>query len=195
MVTGAEPAVDITELYAAHRLSLVRLAVLLVDDVASAEDVVQDAFAALSRRHDAVKDPSKALAYLRVAVVNTARSALRRRRTARAYSPPHDLSPPSPEDTAVLAEEHREVIAALHRLAPRQREVLVLRYWSDLSEADIARTLGISQGTVKSTASRALAALEKAMGGGRSDDHTLRSGCAPPWPPAPTRSGPRTSRR
>ena len=160
---GTEPPVDITELYAAHRLPLVRLAVLLVDDLASAEDVVQDAFAALARRPDAVRDPSKALAYLRVSVVNTARSALRRRRTARAYSPPHDLSPPSPEDTAVLAEEHREVIEALQQLSPRQREILVLRYWSNLSEADIAHTLQISQGTVKSTASRGLVALEKAM--------------------------------
>jgi RNA polymerase sigma-70 factor (sigma-E family) len=160
---GMEPAVDITELYAAHRLQLVRLAVLLVDDFASAEDVVQDAFAALARRPDAVRDPSKALAYLRVSVVNTARSALRRRRTARGYSPPDDVAPPGPEDAAVLAEEHREVIAGLHTLAPRQREVLVLRYWSNLSEAEIARTLGISQGTVKSTASRALVALEKSM--------------------------------
>ena len=158
-----EPAVDISELYAAHWLSLVRMAVLLVDDMASAEDVVQDAFAALARRPEAVRDPSRALAYLRVSVVNTARSALRRRRTARAYSPPHDLSPPSPEDSAVLAEEHRAVIAALHTLAPRQREVLVLRYWSHLSESEIARTLEISQGTVKSTASRALVALEKAL--------------------------------
>ncbi|WP_236666519.1 SigE family RNA polymerase sigma factor [Nocardioides baculatus] len=156
-------AVDITELYAAHRLSLVRLAILLVDDLASAEDVVQDAFAALTRRPGAIKDPSKALAYLRVSVVNASRSALRRRRTARAYSPPHDTAPPTPEDTAVLAEEHRQVIVALHTLAPRQREVLVLRYWSNLSEAEIAAALQISQGTVKSTASRALVALEKAM--------------------------------
>ena len=162
-ILGTDPAVDITELYAVHRLSLVRLAVLLVDDLASAEDVVQDAFAALARRPDAVKDPSKALAYLRVSVVNTARSSLRRRRTARAYTPPHDLSPPSPEDSAVLAEEHREVIEALQQLAPRQREVLVLRYWSNLSEAEIAETLSISRGTVKSTASRGLDALEKIM--------------------------------
>ena len=158
-----EPAVDITEIYAAHRLSLVRLAILLVDDLASAEDVVQDAFASLSRRPDAVKDPSKTLAYLRVSVVNTARSALRRRRTARAYAPPHTLSPPTPEESAILAEEHREVIDALRTLAPRQREVLVLRYWSNLSEAEIAVTLGISPGTVKSTASRALVALERSM--------------------------------
>lgn len=158
-----EPSVDITELYAAHRLSLVRLAVLLVDDLASAEDVVQDAFAALARRPGAVRDPSNALAYLRVSVLNAARSALRRRRTARAYTPPHEPAPPSPEDSAVLAEEHREVITALHRLAPRQREVLVLRYWSNLSEAEIAQALDISQGTVKSTAGRALAALEKSL--------------------------------
>ena len=203
-----ESAVDITELYAAHRLSLVRLAMLLVDDFASAEDVVQDAFAALARRPDAVKDPSKALAYLRVSVVNTARSALRRRRTARAYSPPHDLSPPSPEDTAVLAEEHREVIEALHQLAPRQREVLVLRYWSNLTEAEIAQTLDISQGTVKSTASRALVALEKAMRTTRDElgeggamrttpemQPTSSSGSAPRCPLAPSWCSPRTSLR
>ena len=63
----------------------------------------------------------------------------------------------------MLAEEHREVLAALKQLPNRQREVLVLRYWSDLSEAQIADALGISRGTVKSTASRALAALEKIM--------------------------------
>ena len=67
----------------------------------------------------------------------------------------------------MLAEEHREVIAALHGLAPRQREVLVLRYWSNLSEAEIAAALQISQGTVKSTASRALVALERAMSSGK----------------------------
>ena len=156
-------AVDIAELYAAHRLSLVRLAILLVDDLASAEDVVQDAFTALTRRRGALDDPSKALGYLRVSVVNTARSALRRRRTARAYVPPHEIVPASPEDRSVVAEEHREVVAALRELPPRQREVVVLRYWSGLSEAEIATTLDISRGTVKSTASRALAALERAL--------------------------------
>ena len=74
----AARAVDIAELYAAHRVSLVRLAILLVDDLASAEDVVQDAFTALTRRRGALDDPSKALGYLRVSVVNTSRSALRR---------------------------------------------------------------------------------------------------------------------
>jgi RNA polymerase sigma factor (sigma-70 family) len=63
----------------------------------------------------------------------------------------------------VLSEEHSQVLAAVRRLAPRQREVLVLRYWSDMSEAQIADVLGLSRGTVKSTASRALDALEKIM--------------------------------
>ncbi|MCH1866607.1 SigE family RNA polymerase sigma factor [Nocardioides sp. CFH 31398] len=157
------PPVGLDELYATHRLSLVRLALLLVDDVASAEDVVHDAFARMVARRTPLRDPHAALAYLRTSVVNGSRSALRRRRTARAYAPPADVGPASPEDTAVLAEEHRAVLDGLARLGRRQREVLVLRYWSGLSEADIAATLGISRGTVKSTASRALGALERVM--------------------------------
>ncbi len=151
---------QLAELYAAHRLSLVRLAVLLVDDLGSAEDVVQDAFAAFAAK-GALRDPGAALGYLRVSVVNGCRSALRRRRTARAYTPPHEVPPDGPDARAVLREDHREVLAALDRLAPRQREVLVLRYWSGLSEAEIATTLGISRGAVKSTASRALTALQQ----------------------------------
>jgi RNA polymerase sigma-70 factor (sigma-E family) len=151
------------ELYAAHRLRLVRLAVLLVDDLQTAEDVVQDAFAAFLVRRSGLDDQDKALAYLRTSVVNGARSKLRRRRTARAYVPPHEVPRDDTAEGAVLADEHREVMAALQQLAPRQREVLVLRYWSELSEAEIAAALGISRGAVKSTASRALDALEKIM--------------------------------
>ncbi|MDP9795802.1 RNA polymerase sigma-70 factor (sigma-E family) [Catenuloplanes nepalensis] len=151
---------EINVLYHARRLSLVRLAVLLVDDLETAEDVVQDAFAALYRRHGpdlrGLADPH---AYLTTAVLNAARSALRRRRTVRAWVPP--VPPPSPaaEDEALRAEGDTELLAALTRLTIRQRQVLVLRYWSDMSEAEIAETLRISRGTVKSTASRALAAL------------------------------------
>lgn len=153
---------DIAELYAAHRVRLVRMAVLLVDDVETAEDMVQDAFAGLVK-HGRLRDPQAALGYLRMAVVNNSRSALRRRRTVRAHVPRVEVAPSGPEATAVLREEHREVIEALHQLPPRQREVLVLRYWSDLSEADIAETLGISRGGVKSSASRGLDALEKLL--------------------------------
>jgi RNA polymerase sigma factor (sigma-70 family) len=79
--------------------------------------------------------------------------------------PPRRIEDARPDERAVLAEEHREILAAVDRLAPRQREVLVLRYWSGLTEAEIAETLGISRGAVKSTASRALDRLEKIMGG------------------------------
>ncbi len=163
--SSAAPAspVSLAELYAAHRLRLVRLAVLLVDDLPTAEDVVHDVFAGLAGRRRGLEDPGSALSYLQTAVVNRSRSALRRRRTARAYVPPRDPDAGGPESRAVLSEEHREVLAALTHLAPRQREVLVLRYWAELSEAEIADTLRISRGTVKSTASRALDLLLQRM--------------------------------
>ncbi|MFI5522728.1 RNA polymerase sigma factor [Streptomyces platensis] len=159
-----EPPPTISELYHAHRLTMVRLAVLLVDDRATAEDVVQDAFAALYKRHgEQLDEVDNALAYLRTAVVNAARSVLRRRRTARDYTPPYEADAPSAEERIVLDEEHREVFAALSGLTARRREVLVLRYWGDLTEAQIATTLGISRGAVKSLASRALDSLEKIL--------------------------------
>ncbi|GHB58259.1 RNA polymerase sigma24 factor [Streptomyces cirratus] len=162
--TPAPPT--ITDLYHAHRLGMVRLAVLLVDDLATAEDVVQDAFTALYRRHgEQIKGVDNALGYLRTAVVNTSRSVLRRRRTARAWIPPVTADVPSAEASVVLDEAHREVLAALGRLTPRRRQVLVLRYWAELSEAEIADTLGISRGAVKSNASRALDALERILEG------------------------------
>ncbi|UUZ58314.1 RNA polymerase sigma factor [Nocardioides sp. B-3] len=103
------------------------------------------------------------MGYLRVSVVNGSRSMLRKRRTVRGYKPPRTIEAAGPEDRAVLAEEHSEVFAAVQSLPPRQREVLVLRYWSGLSEAEIAAAPGITPGTVKSTASRALDALERTL--------------------------------
>ncbi|GAA2823984.1 SigE family RNA polymerase sigma factor [Kitasatospora paracochleata] len=166
LLRGGRPADEerptLTELYHAHRLGLVRMAVLLVDHQDIAEDVVQEAFTALYSKHgEQLDDLDNALGYLRTSVVNGARSVLRRRKTAREYVPPHEADAPSAEDHAVLNDEHRRVLVALNELTQRQREVLVLRYWSDMSEAQIAETLGLSRGAVKSTASRALDALEK----------------------------------
>ncbi|MFD8143114.1 RNA polymerase sigma factor [Streptomyces sp. NPDC059708] len=163
---AGDPVPTVSQLYHAHRLSMVRLAVLLVDDLGTAEDVVQDAFTALYRRYgERITEVDNALGYLRTSVVNTARSVLRRRRTARAWIPPVTADVPSAEASVVLDEAHREVLAALGRLTPRRRQVLVLRYWADLSEAEIAETLGISRGSVKSNASRALDALERILEG------------------------------
>jgi RNA polymerase sigma-70 factor (sigma-E family) len=151
----------IADLYATHRLSLVRLAVLLVDDTGTAEDVVHDAFVALQRNAARLRDPRAAVAYLQKSVVNTARSALRRRYTVRKHL---RVAEPDIGEAAdcgyLLAEEHREVYSAVRQLPPRDQQVLALRYWSELSEAEIAAALGISRGTVRSTASRALDKLE-----------------------------------
>jgi RNA polymerase sigma-70 factor (sigma-E family) len=151
------------DLYKTHRMRLIRLALLLVDDPATAEDVVQEAFTGLHRHWGNLRDAAAAVGYLRTAVVNGSRSVLRRRKTARDYNPPHAVNARSAESLAMLTAEHQSVVRALSHLPPRQREVLVLRYYGNLTEAEIAEAAGISKGTVKSTASRALEALQKIM--------------------------------
>ncbi len=150
----------VAELYRRERPGLLRLAVLLTGGHAQAEDVVQDAFVALQRRWPSLADQNGAAGYLRVSVVNGARSLHRRRAVAWRHRrvPEPDGLPPA-DAALLLAEEHREVIVAVRRLPRRQQEVLVLRYWSGLSEAEIAATLGVSRGTVKTCASRAMAKL------------------------------------
>jgi RNA polymerase sigma-70 factor (sigma-E family) len=163
-VRGMLPAargVDLHTLYDAHWRYLVRLAMLLVDDVASAEDVVQDAFMALHRKAADLRDPDAGLAYLRTSVLNLSRSVIRRRQVARKH-----LKVAEPEATAgadhdvLVRDDHRQALDAVRSLPRRQREVLVLRYWSGLSEREIAQTLGISTGSVKSAASRGMATLQ-----------------------------------
>lgn len=161
----ADAAVD--ALYAAHWRRLVRLSVLLVGDVGTAEEVVQDAFVALHGRWGRLRDPDRAAAYLRQSVVNRSRSVLRHRgvvdRHAARERRPDDASP---ADAPLLDDERRaRVLAALRALPRRQREVLALRYYLDLSEADIADTLRISRGAVKSHASRGSAALRTLLEG------------------------------
>jgi RNA polymerase sigma-70 factor (sigma-E family) len=148
----------VSELYRHHWLGLVRLAVLVVDDRQSAEDVVQEAFTGLYRRWP-LKDSDKALSYLRAAVLNGSRSVLRRRRVARLYTPPAERPNSSAESAAVVGEDRREVQQALQALPTRTREVLVLRYYLDLAHAEIAQILGISESTARATASRGIAIL------------------------------------
>jgi RNA polymerase sigma-70 factor (sigma-E family) len=157
----------VERLFRAHRLSMVRLASLLVDDRESAEDVVQDAFAGLHRRWASLRTDEAALGYLRTSVVNGSRSMLRRRRTVRRNpQPAADAFAAEPADgRMMLAEEHRDVLAAMRRLPARQREVIILRYWSELTEAQIAAALGISLGAVKSSASRGRDAIAATLGG------------------------------
>jgi RNA polymerase sigma-70 factor (sigma-E family) len=165
LARAAGPADDaaITELYRRHYAGLVRLAVLLLDDVGSAEDVVQESYAELYRRWDRLRDTGRALVYLRAAVLNRSRSALRRRRIARRYTPPVERPAGSPEQAAVLREDQLEVGRALMALPVRMREVLVLRYYLDLPFAEIATTLGIGESSARAYASRGIAALSQKL--------------------------------
>ncbi len=149
----------VTELYSTHYRSLVRLAALLIRDVATAEEVVQDSFVAMHSGWSGLCDSDKALSYLRQSVVSRSRSVLRRRVVAdrNAPEPPADM--PSAEHGAIVLLERSAVVAALHVLPPRQREALVLRYYDDMSEAQIASVMGISRGSVKAHTAAAMSAL------------------------------------
>ena len=134
---------------------------LLVGDQPSAEDVVQDAFIGLYRALPRIRDQAKALPYLRTSVINGARSVLRGRKRAALRRIPHEPPVWSAESAAMAGEDRRAVLTAVARLPRRAREVLALRYYLDLPDHEIAAALGISRGTVSSTASRALTALAR----------------------------------
>nr|WP_235032696.1 SigE family RNA polymerase sigma factor [Actinacidiphila yanglinensis] len=153
----------LTETYRAHYRSLLGLAALLLDDTASCEDVVQEAFIRVHSARSRVRDPEKTLAYLRQTVVNLSRSALRRRILGLKLlaKPMPDMA--SAEEGAYEILERDQLKAAMRTLQRRQREVLVLRYFVDMTEAQVAETLGISLGSVKAYGSRGLAALRVAM--------------------------------
>lgn len=171
VATGAAEAVAVawdadqavTALYSANYRSLVRLSVLLVRDIATAEEVVQDAFVAMHSAWRRLRDPEKALSYLRQSVVNRSRSVLRHRAVVEKYAPKGLPDAPSAENGAITELERTEVIKALGELPTRQREALVLRYYADLSEAEIATTMGISRGAVKSHTARGMAALRSVL--------------------------------
>jgi RNA polymerase sigma factor (sigma-70 family) len=151
--TGA----DVAELFRVRYLDMVRLAGLLGAD--DAEDIAQEAFARLMRKGPPPGDPGP---YLRAIVCNLTRNRHRHLRVVRQRTPAV-VDEPSSEQAAILREDHAEVITALAGLPARRREAIVLRYWLDLSEREIAQTMGISPGTVKSQISRGLAALAQAL--------------------------------
>jgi RNA polymerase sigma-70 factor (sigma-E family) len=159
---GQAPGPEVTALYEAHALSLIRLAYVVLGDRAAAEDVVHEAFLGLCKRWSRLRDTTSAPSYLRSSVLNGCRMVLRSRsrRDDRALG---ELPWESAEAAALVGEEERQLLVAIRSLPPRQREALVLRYYLDLSEEEIARSMGIRPGTVKSATSRALAALGRRM--------------------------------
>ncbi len=158
---GADTVV--TELYAVHYRTLVRLASFLVRDQPTAEEVVQDAFVAMAGGWQRLRDAEKALAYLRQTVVNKSRSVLRHRTVVdkNLQKAPPDM--PSAEHGALVLLERSAVVSALRHLPDRQREAIVLRYYADLSEAEIADAMGISRGAVKSHTARGMASLRATL--------------------------------
>ena len=154
---------QLASVFSAYRGELTRLAAFILGDRGAGEDVVQDVFVRLHQRGFGADDGDP-LPYLRRAVVNGCRSVLRRRSLIRRHAEKDSPCPPlSAEEAALLSEDRGQVLRALAALPQRRREVLVLRYYLELSETEIATTLGISPGTVKSTAARGLAALASAL--------------------------------
>jgi RNA polymerase sigma-70 factor (sigma-E family) len=169
---GARPRGDesrndlLVRLFNEHYKSLVRLASQLLDDIPTCEEVVQDAFVKMQTAKR-TPEPGKEAAYLRSIVMNGARSHMRKRMVRRRHRPEAPLAAPSAEHGVMGSVERDRILEAVRTLPRRQAEVLVLRYFSELSEAEIAETLDISLGSVKTHSSRGIAALDKILGGER----------------------------
>lgn len=153
----------ITEIYTTHYGGFVRLATLLLRDQAVAEEIVQDSFVELHRRWNTLRETQAAVGYVRTSVVHKARSVGRRRAVAAKHPEDKQFDAPSAEQGALRAVAGQAVVAALRTLPTRQKEALVLRYYADLSEAEIAAAMDISRGAVKSHTSRGMAALRSRL--------------------------------
>jgi len=163
-VTGQAADEAVTAAYQTHYDALVRTAAMLVGDVATAEDVVQESFIAMHRSWWRLRDPSRVVPYLRRSVINNSRSVLRRRAVADRHLRTRAPDLPSAEESALVGVQRSSILEALSALPSRQREVVILRYYADLSEAEIADALGISKGAVKSHTARAKGSLRTVLG-------------------------------
>jgi RNA polymerase sigma-70 factor (sigma-E family) len=159
---GGEAADAVGALYEATAIGLIRLAYVVLGDRHAAEDVVQEAFCNLFHRWDRLSHVDGAEYYVRVSVLNACRSVLRRR-VIRSRRVLYELPAPSAEAALLGAEERDDLIRAVDRLPRRQREALVLRYYLDLPDNEIATLMGISPSTVRSTAHRALETLARKL--------------------------------
>ena len=168
-LTDASPDTDarqqVTALFQAHALGLVRLAKVMLGDQPVAEDVVQDAFIGIYRRWPSLKDKDKALGYLRASVLNGCRTAHRNRtrRDRILLLGPDEDGIVSAEESALVGEANREVLAALRALPARQREAVVLRHYLGFTEEQAAQAMNITRGTVKSATSRGLSTLARIL--------------------------------
>jgi RNA polymerase sigma-70 factor (sigma-E family) len=160
------PDDPLAALHRDHYTPLVRLASVVLGDSGLAEQIVQDAFVKLAVRRGGLRRIDNPPAYLRSMVLNGCRSHLRHRRVGDRYDARRTvaLAVPTPEAQALAQAEQDRMVAALRRLPERQREALVLRYYLDLPEAEIAATMRVSPGSVKTHLHRGLAALANQLG-------------------------------
>jgi len=153
----------LTAMYDAEYRSLVRMSAVMLGDVGSAEEVVQESFIAVHAAWRGLRDMDKAVHYLRRSVLNRSRSVLRHRAVVDRHTPKHEPEMPSAEQAAFIRLERSAVVSALRSLPDRQREALVLKFYLDLSEEQVAAAMNISTGAVKSHTSRGKAALRSAL--------------------------------
>ena len=159
----AAAEVDLADVYVACYRQMVRLAAFLLGSALDAEDIAQEAFVNLAGRR--LADPDNAVAYLRRVVVNACKDTARRRKVADKHARTLTVARlvAGADEQAEAAFDRAELVVALRKLAPRRRQVVVLRHYCDLGEAAVADLLGISVGAVKSLASRGLAELARVM--------------------------------
>jgi RNA polymerase sigma-70 factor (sigma-E family) len=168
-LTDASPDADarqqVTALFEAHALGLVKLAKVMLGDQSIAEDVVQDAFVGMYRKWPSLRDRDKALGYLRTSVLNGCRTAhrTRTRRDRALLLVPGVGGVVSAEESALVGEANREALAALRALPARQREAVVLRHYLGLTEEETAQVMNVARGTVKSATSRGLSTLARIL--------------------------------
>ncbi|HVR77003.1 MAG TPA: SigE family RNA polymerase sigma factor [Acidimicrobiia bacterium] len=157
----------VERLYKEEAVSLVRLARLFTDDRTGAEDIVQEAFIRLYHANERILDPAKSAAYLRSIVLNLARDHNRRGLLSLRHqdSMIDDRVSEDPGQRIVQDESKAAVIDALNSLSRRQRDCLVLRFYFDLTEREIAETLSISVNSVKTHCRRGLATMAPILEG------------------------------
>jgi RNA polymerase sigma-70 factor (sigma-E family) len=153
----------ITAMYDTEYRSLVRMSAVVLGDVGSAEEVVQDSFIAVHAAWRGLRDVDKGVHYLRRSVLNRSRSVLRHRAVVDKHMPAREPDMPSAEQAAITRLQRGAVITALRSLPARQREALVLKFYLDLSEEQVATAMKISQGAVKSHTARGKAALRSIL--------------------------------
>jgi RNA polymerase sigma factor (sigma-70 family) len=155
----------LTDVYLANYYPLIRLAALLVDGVAACEEIVQEAYVRVYSRRPKLRDETRALGYLQQAVLCLSRSSPRRARTSRTHTDRASTAAAGADARAVEHIEQAAVVQAFRRLPRRRREVLALRFYAELSEAQVAGALQLSVGSVRTHSTQGLDRLAREMAG------------------------------